>query len=209
MAGGSGAIVEQWTKPGTWDVVGVALPSSPSPDNFVAGVSCASSTSCMAVGSAQYVVSLTPNVVFGWEPLASTWDGSNWSQLSLPSDGTDSGLSAVSCDAPTDCLAVGYNNGEALAEHWNGSAWSIVSNPPGSQAVSCVSPTFCMAVGDSALGKWNGTSWWAARSSAASGDFNGVSCTSTSNCMAVGGSGDTQTAHWNGSKWSTVPSPNR
>jgi hypothetical protein len=211
MTGGYGAIAEEWTKPGTWDVVGIASPSSPSPDNFVAGVSCTSSTNCIAVGSAQYVVSVNPpNVTFGWEPLASMWDGSGWSALTLPSDGTDSGLSAVSCGAPSDCIAVGYNNGSTLAEHWNGSTWSIVSNPPGADAgVSCVSSTFCMAVGPSALARWNGTSWRAYRSSAASGDFNGVSCTSTSNCMAVGGSGDTQTAHWNGSKWSTVPSPNR
>jgi hypothetical protein len=211
MSGGYGAIVEQWMKPGTWEVLGIASPSSPSPDNFVAGVSCSSRTNCIAVGSAQYVVSFNPpNVVFGWEPLASIWDGTGWTAITVPSDGMDSGLSAVSCDAPTDCMAVGYDGGAGLAEHWNGSAWSIVSNQLGAgMAVSCVSPTFCMAVGPSALENWNGSSWSTYNTSAASGDFDGVSCTSTSNCMAVGGSGDTQTAHWNGRKWYSVQSPNR
>lgn len=207
-----GAVTEQWNKPGAWYASGSVSSSTTNPYNTLNGVSCTNSSNCMAVGTQEYIVSFNgSNIVWGYEPLVGAWDGSGWTSLTAPSVGTDSGLNAVSCDTPTDCLAVGYNGTAALVEQWNGSAWSIVSSP-GTAAltgVSCVSSTFSAAVGDASLAKWNGTSWSVANSQTGSGAFDGVSCTSTSNCMAVGGSGATLTARWNGKKWSTIPSPNR
>src|SRR5689334_8733561 len=49
----------------------------------------------------------------------------------------------------------------------------------------------------------------AATSFAVSGFFNGVAATSASNAWAVGGNnGFTLIAHWNGTGWKKVPSPN-
>jgi hypothetical protein len=97
-------------------------------------------------------------------------------------------LSSVSCSAANDCIAVGavqeMRSGSfqffPLAEHWNGSAWTVLPTPaprhPGGgdllSSVSCTSstgcsPSNCMAVGDfigigngmTLAEPWNGTSW--------------------------------------------------
>lgn len=70
-------------------------------------------------------------------------------------------LSSVSCTAASDCIAVGavqeMRSGSfqffPLAEHWNGSAWTVLPAPaprhPGGgdllSSVSCTSSTSCMA----------------------------------------------------------------
>jgi hypothetical protein len=208
-----GGVAESWQKPGAWDVSGSFPPSTTSPDISIAGVSCTSGSDCMAVGSQEYVASYSGgSVTWGEEPIVESWDGSNWTGLTAQSEGTDSGLSAVSCDSPSECMAVGYSGTGAFVENWNGTDWSIATNPSSSalNGVSCVSSAFCAAVGAGELGTWNGTSWSLAGSKTSAGTFNGVSCTSTSNCMAVGASnGATRTAHWNGKKWSVVSSVNR
>jgi len=128
--------------------------------------------------------------------------------------------------------------GKTLVERWNGTTWSIVASPTPTgrkgaelQAVSCTSTTFCMAVGQtvdsSAISppsrtfaeRWNGTKWSIVASpNPASGRYNrlsGVSCTSPSRCMAVGGyltpdaRVPTLVELWNGTKWSILDSPNR
>ena len=68
----------------------------------------------------------------------------------------------MSCTGPTWCMATGVATntsttfGFAIAEQWNGSAWSLAPTPasPGHAdgliGVSCTTPTNCMAVGASA-----------------------------------------------------------
>ena len=126
-----------------------------------------------------------------------------------------------------------------LAETWNGSTWTIVPSPsprlPGGGAqlnsVSCTSSTSCMAVGETLTfhepggyliphplaESWNGTTWSIAATPklANSGaSLNGVSCTSPSNCMAVGNEGFpknpnlfTLAEQWNGTAWKFVSTP--
>jgi hypothetical protein len=67
----------------------------------------------------------------GWANATPVW-------TITPSPGTGQGsvgLWAVSCPTATSCMAVGwYANGRALAEHWNGSKWSVMlgtSSPAG------------------------------------------------------------------------------
>src|SRR5205823_4468957 len=64
-----------------------------------------------------------------------------WTAVPSPSPGSAfSSLLAVSGSGPSDAWAVGYYtdpNGLylALAEHWNGSAWSVVPSPnPGTSS---------------------------------------------------------------------------
>jgi hypothetical protein len=87
----------------------------------------------------------------------------------------------VSCASATDCSAVGtyatpkgrftYPT-ETLAEHWNGTKWSIVASPsPGANVselagVSCWSARHCFAVGAASASnqttlteRWDGTKW--------------------------------------------------
>ncbi len=85
--------------------------------------------------------------------------------------------------ASNDIWSVGYFNGNTLTEHWNGTQWTLVHSPNG-------------PVGSSML--------------------NAVSAVSSHDVWAVGiqnnGGGVTGNStlieHWDGSKWSVVPSPN-
>jgi hypothetical protein len=119
-----------------------------------------------------------------------------------------------------------------LAEHWNGSSWSIASTPaPGSYDnalldVAAVSSGNVSAVGyqtDSGHFKrtliehWNGGGWLAVTSPNNGTNYNwleGVEAVAVNNIWAVGyyiGSGavyKTLVVHWDGSSWSIVNSPN-
>jgi hypothetical protein len=81
----------------------------------LADVSCASVSSCLAVGSYTRT--------FNGKPLqvAERWNGRHWMQVRTPLQGGV--LSAVSCIRGPFCIAVGQAGGldtRALAESWNG-----------------------------------------------------------------------------------------
>jgi hypothetical protein len=165
-----------------------------------------------------------------------------WSVTPSPTPADISGpvyLNRVSCTSPTSCMAVGYYyNGspyQTLIESWNGTDWSIMPSPNPSNnydylnGVSCTSSTNCVAVGaywDSSanlplqtlIETWNGTEWSITASpdqSSSDNELQGVSCTRSTECMAVGwyssSSGpenQTLIEVWNGTSWSVAPSPN-
>jgi hypothetical protein len=105
-------------------------------------------------------------------------------------------------------MAVGtFFNGISLAELWDGTGWSpeTIPTPAGARGnglagVSCTSTTFCIVVGGYGTNvypigatfadEWNGTSWSIQTTpnptGAQSSVLNGVSCTSTAACTAVG-----------------------
>jgi hypothetical protein len=85
--------------------------------------------------------------------------------------------------------------------------------------VSCLSSTNCTAVGNSHIGSteqtlvevWNGAAWSVVPDPPDSGgSLNSVSCSSVSECVAVGetSADETLVEAWDGSAWSIVPSPN-
>ena len=104
-------------------------------------------------------------------------------------------LNDVSCTGPASCMAVGWDQRNptggsvyfTLAEAWNGSTWTVLptptpSNPGGGamlNAVSCVSSTDCMAVGESLV-------------------FNTTIGNLVEHPLAES---------WNGTAWTTVPTP--
>ncbi len=198
---GAFTLVERWNG-ASWAIV-----SSPNPNGATIsglwGVSCASATSCFAVGFA-YNGS-------GDLALVERWNGTSWAIVSSPNPtgATNSYLLGVSCTSTTNCFAVGYfYNGSSyftLVERWNGTSWAIVSSPNSTGAtnslllgVSCTSTTNCFAVGNfstssgspTLVERWNGTSWTIVPSPNPTGTTEsglyGVSCTSTTNCFAVG-----------------------
>lgn len=115
-------------------------------------VSCASATSCTAVG-----VYTTGSGIS--RTLAEHWNGSKWAIQATPSGPTDAELTGVSCISATSCTAAGFYSTSSgtlltLAEHWNGTTWSIQAalNPSGSpdaqlEGISCTSATSCTAAG--------------------------------------------------------------
>jgi len=193
-------------------------------------VACPSGHSCFAVGS--YAVGSAQNA------LVEHWNGSGWGILAsaTPHNANGLGLTGVACPNTKSCFAVGSfstsTTTNTLAEHWNGSSWSVEPspNPGGSTAaslrgVSCPAAKSCFAVGVFVAGSttktlaehWNGSSWGLETSKnpggATSATLTSVSCPATKSCFAVGnyspGSGaKTLAEHWNGSSWSTEPTSN-
>lgn len=177
-------LVESWN--GTaWKRV-----SAPSPAggavSVLAGVSCPSAVSCVAVGE-------NLSGVNGATGFAESWNGKAWTMTTVPwPKGTaNSVLVRVSCPrAKSSCVAVGAtdvninagadNSGRAAAATWNGSKWAVVPVPA------------------PARGK--------------SSQFEGVSCPLTASCVAVGKTGPTGSTAgnglsglWNGRSWRLVP----
>jgi hypothetical protein len=184
--------------------------------DFLISVSCTSATFCMAVGN---------------NAVTETWKGTIWSVTTGPA-GFGS-LGSVSCVAADFCEAVGIGPaGNGAAAAWNGTSWAPQSTPIpvgedslGLNSVSCVSQQFCMTAGDAssstgfgsvtAAEVWDGTAWVVQPTpnpaSGSTNSLNGVSCTSATNCAAVGNSAFAANALamvWDGTTWSLRSTPN-
>jgi hypothetical protein len=197
----------------------------------LSGVSCASVSSCQAVGG--YTTGGAT------QTLIESWNGTSWSLATSPnaSAGTNV-LNGVTCVTSGSCIAVGYylntvNVINTLIETWNGSSWLIKSsanNGTGSNAlygVSCSTANTCWAVGyqvntsnnviQTLAESWNGTSWTiptppSPNSGTGTNALYGVSCLTTGQCQAVGSFTDATTGFtrslveaWNGTAWSITP----
>jgi hypothetical protein len=203
-----------------------------SKENWLRGVSCSSTTRCMAVGSYKNSSNTLVTLAERRPPLMA-WQAETTPN---PTGATESVLSSVSCVSPSECMAVGwYKNSSGvkvtLAERWISGIWSIVStpNPSGAKAstllgVSCTSSTACTAVGSftnssgvevTAAEGWNGTVWSLQESPNPSGAQSSilwdVSCSSSTACTAAGrftssGIEKPLAENWNGSSW-TVREP--
>ena len=167
----------------------VASPNGPSSLSSLNGVACVITSDCFAVGA--------DALGGGRTTLVEHWDGNSWSVVPSPNaPGTiDDYLTAVTCTSSTFCVAVGsavhppdadlVAPSDPLVEQWDGTAWTVVATP-GDNSPS----NFPFRV------------------------LDGVACTSSTDCFAVGhvtnGVGfETLTEHWNGTGWTVVPSPNR
>jgi hypothetical protein len=193
----------------------------------LAGVSCASPSDCMAVGS--YDSAKGTSV-----PFSEDWDGTSWSSIPVSAP-KYSELSDVECFNSSDCLAVGSTRYGTLAERWNGTDWTVVPSPAPKDEItselaslSCFGPRNCQAVGYyvrsssssstylTLAASWNGTKWVEEASPNPSGvtgsELFGVSCTDTDSCVAVGdsfnsvGNSHNLTEAWNGTSWALLPS---
>jgi hypothetical protein len=197
-------------------------------DDALYGVSCISTSSCVAVGQ-YYEATLTSGLL---ETLVESWNGTTWSIIPSPSPGTVNNLDGVSCVSSTSCKAVGAfitvngTEGGTLIESWNGTNWSITPSPSEGDGdsligVSCVSSKSCETdgwyTGGTLVESWNGTNWTITPSPNRGANQNfltGISCVSASWCIAVGNNGTTYASHtliesWNGTNWKITPSPNQ
>jgi hypothetical protein len=187
-------------KRGAWRAMS---PAPPTPGvKGLSAVSCATVTTCMAVGGT----------------VADHWDGHTWASTTLPFSAAD-----VACPAAVACVAVGGDQ----AASWDGSVWhpSLPVVPAGSNAtimssVSCAGPRWCLGVGqyftdtNDSFGKnlaeiWNGQGWRLVTVPGAgqNNQLNSVACVSRTDCVAVGDDNN-QTgvfhsfgARWNGRSW--------
>jgi len=234
--GSTQTLVERWNGK-IWSIV-------PTPTNAIglgggwllSAVACPRATNCFAAGWS--------NIGGLGEPttLVEQWkSGKTWSIVTNPRPAGVSALNGVSCTSPTNCTAVGWSGTvlgfdefgprTTLVQHWNGTTWSNVTSPNLSTtdselgAVSCTSATNCVAVGfyngttsqSTLVERWNGTTWSTTTSpnptGATASQLAGVSCTSTTNCVAVGSYTTTTVPsvalfeRWNGTTWSIVTTP--
>ena len=121
-------LAEDSTDGTTWTTV--PSPGAPNMDNSLIGVSCTSSSFCMAVGG-----SIGASSGAG-QTLTEEWNGTTWSLVTSPTPpALNAYLTGVSCLSSSFCMAVGYSNVgrpyyfEGFAEEWDGSAWSLLSAP--------------------------------------------------------------------------------
>jgi hypothetical protein len=178
-------------------------------------VSCTSPSFCVAVGNPETI---------------QIWNGSSWTTMAPPSIPANViELNDVSCFGTSTCIAIGYTSegvgSQALVLSVSGGTWSLASDSGDTGAgavifgVSCTSATFCVLSGSTSNGAlvlgWNGSvlsaysppvvpiTWlW------------GVSCVSTSSCVAVGYQGPLNSGitnpvieEWDGSSWTVDNTP--
>jgi hypothetical protein len=223
-AGGQLALIQRWDGR-RWTAQASPKPAGATSSSLEA-VQCPNPSNCIAVG--QY------SGAMGAKTLALRWTNHRWTLMATPNPlAAVSGLSGLACTGPNNCIAVGgyfVNTGSsrryALAEHWNGTEWRIVSTPtvPNNSlftGVACAAPTNCIAVGYShalsltrpLIARWNGSSWSIVASpnlrDSTDNELTAVTCAAATRCIAVGRSDyGTLVQRWNGASWSIARSPN-
>jgi hypothetical protein len=180
------------------------------------GVSCASSSDCIATGSS-----------LAGAPQSAYYNGTSWTSLAIPSQvSSTASLRAASCPTTSDCAAVttigGGTNPLVIDNTTAGGAWSAKKITAASYAlygISCPSTALCVAVGGSgssgnqivySTNPFNATPTWSVASSVpATYQLNAVSCPTTTLCVAVGNSSASAAAAFlvstnPASQWSSV-----
>ncbi len=176
-------------------------------------VSCASTTSCLALGSVT-----VPGGLLGTQvSIAESWNGTSWSVISPPSPTSIDGitLSGVACTTG-GCQVVGLGSDQnsgltvPIAARWTGSSWTeqTAAVPSGStyadlHAVSCPAANNCTAVGqyyDASADAhpfaevWNGTTWQLQAMPDVTGGSDveptAVACRAGGNCLVLGSADD-------------------
>ena len=223
-------LVEQWNGR-KWSVLTSPNPAGATSSSFKA-VACASATNCFAVG---YDIrgTTTQSLVERWN--GTSW---SVTPSPSPATWADPSLDSVACPSATRCFAVGHGRstmGDSLVEHWDGSTWSVVPvaklsgwTETSFYGVTCASASTCFAVGfyqpvaeaplRTLIEQWDGNAWSVVTSPSPAGALPAtlarVSCPSVTSCFAVGsyspkgGGLKTLIERWNGTSWSTMPSPN-
>lgn len=192
-AGGEPAQLLTWSG-GTWTATKAPVPPNAAVDSnqVNSGVSCPSASECITGGDYW-----TPhNTVDG---LLLNWSGGTWNaaEAPIPPNGIDleTDVRSVSCPYVSECVAVGeyeeptgFGAMDGLLLTWSGGTWTAAEAPLPANA-----------------GTNTGFS------------LDGVSCPSTSDCVAVGsyvdssepGSGDSTglLVTWSGGKWTAAKAP--
>ncbi len=216
-------LIEHWDG-SAWSVV----PNSDAVPNGsgLFGISAVSSSDIWAVGN------LTRDGIF--QPFTMHWNGSAWSMISSPSPGaTTNTLFGVSARSANDVWAVGAYIGakgsipQGFAEHWNGSAWSVVATAGpgpisyGLLGVAAPAGGDVWAVGytnvdsgfQSLLERWDGSAWSVVPAPAVNGvnNLHAVAASSAGDLWAVGqhsaGPSQTLTEHYTGNCPTPTPAP--
>ncbi|HET8658958.1 MAG TPA: hypothetical protein VFM55_08170, partial [Micromonosporaceae bacterium] len=153
--------------------------------------------------------------------------GSGWSVVSSPNQGTGyNQLKKVDATATNNVWALGSDGSGNLVERYDGTAWRVVGSPPvGVRDLDVLSANEVWAVGSSgsttAVARWLNGSWQVVPSLPGAANhlmvFEAVSARAPDDVWAVGWDRDysvssrpvsSLVAHYDGSTWTRIPSPN-
>jgi hypothetical protein len=219
----AGAVAESWD--GTaWSVMPIPQPPN---ENFVTlnAVSCVSDDYCMAVGQDEAAGGKHTG-----QTLTELWNGSAWTieptPLPFKSQQTHV-LESVSCTSADYCVAAGLDfiNSKKgyywFIDQWNGSAWTVEATVPGflefgSTGISCPTTAGCYLTDSDQVAYWSGgdsvtTTDLATPAGTSDMSADGISCTSTESCTAVGSVRDAADTdqpvaeYWDGTSWEIQP----
>jgi len=144
---------------------------------------------------------------------AEQWNGTTWTQVETPISTKGSlAINAISGSSANDIWVVGetstggYRNRQvgSVIMHYNGSSWSLQTVPDNSGliAVDALSPSDAWTLAaDGSVLNWNGTSWSVKTEESGASTLTALSATD----LWVGGV--VSIGHYNGSSWSTTPTP--
>lgn len=144
-------------------------------------------------------------------PAAFHWNGTAWSQATLPAPVQEGYFSAASASSASDVWATSSSceGCDTFAGHWNGTVWSWNSGVPNAYSVAALAGSDVWVAAQAGLEHWNGHSW---RTYAAPG-ANGVSSVAgvaADEVWATGLASDglqPEAAFWNGKSWSLQTLP--
>ena len=150
----------------------VTVPSPPSANLWLTGVSCSSAADCWAIGKEISVSS--PGIESDVQGYAlEHYDGGSWTLVDTPAigGGDDSSLDSLACVTADDCWAVGgfgpmHTAGgplpQPVIEHDTGGGWMVVASPEITAAnggslssLACLSADDCWALGFAAGPGWS------------------------------------------------------
>lgn len=183
----------------------------PKVDGSLTAVACPASVDCIAVGSGTY--------------LTTTNSGLSWASHAF---GRVS-LTGISCTGPKFCIAVGSKatdntscpSGSSYSSTNGGQTWSTTAlGCVAPTNVSCSSATTCEVIGQAfsgsaqygqIMGTSDGGASWQIQYKLVGGttSLNGITCTSTKDCLVVGGSLKVPilTTVDGGTTWTSPPAP--
>lgn len=164
----------------------------PTANTTLLGVSCPSTTACVAVG----VSPGNAGPLVG-QLVVSSDGGATWSTPTLPAN--IGALGSVDCPSVSFCVAVGA---QILVSNDGGTTWNAVAVNGGTnvlRSVSCSSTTTCVALGANPVGAVDptagafevvttdgGATWTSVSTPAGSASLVAISCTAGNACTAAG-----------------------
>jgi hypothetical protein len=217
-----GTLTEHWD--GTrWNRV--PSPNATGGYNELYGAAAISSADVWAVGYHNIAL-------YGSEKtMALHWNGSAWRIVPTRNIGRNANeFRAVAAIASNDVWAVGFGRstsnrvGVPLAEHWDGTRWSLVPTPKLGRGFGIFNGVVALATNDvwavgahadtTLVEHWDGTAWKVVSSpngSRADSYLYAVSAAGPNDVWAVGESagnsgGDSLVEHWDGDAWKLVAS---